>query len=88
MQGEFAARPRAGAGCAWCNTACCIHQRFLGQGKGDTTVYVDSAASSHMVSDESFISKHVVEKAICSVRIKGSCGTSSAFKKGTLKFGT
>ena len=49
---------------------------------GNTTVYIDSAASSHMVSDESFISKYD-----CSVRIKGSCGTSSATKKGTLKFG-
>ena len=54
---------------------------------GNTTVYIDSAASSHMVSDESFISKHVVEKADCSVRIKRSCGTSSATMKGTLKFG-
>ena len=45
---------------------------------GNTTVYIDSAASSQMVSDESFISKHMVEKADCSVRIKGSCGTSSA----------
>ena len=54
---------------------------------GNTTVYIDSAASSHIVSDEAFISKYVVEKADCSVRIKGSCGTSSATKKGTLKFG-
>ena len=54
---------------------------------GNTTVYIDSAASSHMVSDESFVSKHVVEKADCSERIKGSCGMSSATKKGTLKFG-
>ena len=54
---------------------------------GNTTVYIDSAASSHMVSDESFISKHMVEKADSSVRIKGSCGKSSTTKKGTLKFG-
>ena len=39
------------------------------------------------MSDESFISKHVVEKAHCSVRIKGSCGKSSSTEKGTLKFG-
>ena len=53
---------------------------------GNTTLYIDSAASSHMVSDEYFISKYVVKKADCSVRIKGSCGTSSETKKGTLKF--
>ena len=47
----------------------------------------DSTASRHVVSEESFISKHVVEKTDCSVRIKGSCGTSIATKKGTLIFG-
>ena len=52
-----------------------------------TKVYVDSAASSHVVSEASLISKHVVKRTDCSVRIKGSCGTSSATKKGTLKFG-
>ena len=54
---------------------------------GSTTVFIDSAASSHMVSADSRISQHVVETSDCNVRIKGSCGTSSAMKEGTLKFG-
>jgi len=40
-----------------------------------------------MVSADSRISQHVVETSDCNVRIKGSCGTSSGTKKGTLKFG-
>ena len=39
------------------------------------------------MSDDSRISQHVVETSDCSMRIKRSCGTSSATKKGTLKFG-
>ena len=54
---------------------------------GSTTVFIDSAASSHMVSADSRFSQHVVETSDCNVRIKGSCGTSSAMKEGTLKFG-
>lgn len=54
---------------------------------GDTTVYIDSAASSHMVCTESRLSKHVRDPVDCAVRIIGSCGTSNATKKGTLKFG-
>eukprot|EP00752_Nemacystus_decipiens_P002677 g2503.t1 len=54
---------------------------------GDTTLYIDSGASSHMVDDESRMSKHVLNPVDCAVRIIGSCGTSSATKKGTLKFG-
>ena len=54
---------------------------------GSTTVFIDSAASNHMVNADSRISQHVVETPDCNGRIKGSCGTSSATKKGTLKFG-
>ena len=54
---------------------------------GDTTVYIGSAASSHMVCTESRISKHVIKPTDCDVRITGSFGTSNATKKGTLKFG-
>lgn len=65
-----------------------IHERFQVKEEvnslsvENTTVYIDTAAPSHMVSDESYISKHVVENADCSVRIKRSCGTSSATEKG------
>ena len=54
---------------------------------GSTTLFIDSAASSHMVSTYSRLSQHAVETSDCNVRIKGSCGTSSGTKKGTLKFG-
>ena len=54
---------------------------------GDTTVYIDSAASSHMVCTESRISKQVIKLIDCDVRIIGSCGTSNTTKKGSLKFG-
>ncbi|CAB1113561.1 unnamed protein product [Ectocarpus sp. CCAP 1310/34] len=54
---------------------------------GDTTLYIDTAASSHMVDAESRMSKRVFDPVDCAVRIIGSCGTSSATKKGTLKFG-
>lgn len=53
----------------------------------DTTVYIDSAASSHMVCANSRMSQQVLDPADCAVRIIGSCGTSNATKKGTLKFG-
>ncbi|CAB1121335.1 unnamed protein product [Ectocarpus sp. CCAP 1310/34] len=54
---------------------------------GDTTLYIDSGASSHMVNAQSRMFKHVLNPVDCAVRIIGSCGTSSATKKGTLKFG-
>ncbi|CAB1119293.1 unnamed protein product [Ectocarpus sp. CCAP 1310/34] len=55
---------------------------------GDKTVYIDSAASSHMICTESRMSKHVRDPVDCAVRIIGSCGTSNATKKnGTIKFG-
>ena len=54
---------------------------------GDTTVYIDSAASSHMVCTESRISKQLIKLTDCDVRIIGSCGTSNATKKGMLKSG-
>eukprot|EP00903_Cladosiphon_okamuranus_P021851 g20088.t1 len=53
----------------------------------DSTCYVDSAASSHMVDEQSRLSHHVLNPVDCAVRIIGSCGTSDATKKGTLKFG-
>ena len=55
---------------------------------GSTTVFIDSVASIHMVSADSPISQHVVETSDWNVRIKGSFGTSTATKEGTLKFGT
>ena len=54
---------------------------------GSTTEYNDSAASSHMVCTESRISKQVIKLTDCDVSVIGSCGTSNATKKGTLKFG-
>ena len=53
----------------------------------DTTVYIDSATSSHMVCTEPRISKQVIKLTDCDVRIIGSCGTSNATKKDTLRFG-
>ena len=52
---------------------------------GSTMVFIDSPASSKMVSADSHISQQVVETSDCNVSIKGSCGPSSATKKGTLK---
>ncbi len=54
---------------------------------GSTIMFVDTAASSHMVSADSYASRYVTEKSDCNVRIKGSCGTSSAAQKGILRFG-
>ena len=52
---------------------------------GDTAVFIDTAASNHMVTAESRLSTHhVVNQIYCSVRIKGSCGLSSATSKGTV----
>ncbi|CAB1099484.1 unnamed protein product [Ectocarpus sp. CCAP 1310/34] len=53
----------------------------------DSACYIDSAASSHMVDEQSRLSHHVLNPVDCAVRIIGSCGTSDATKKGTLKFG-
>ena len=53
---------------------------------GDAAVFIDTAASYHMVSAESQLCQHVVNKIDCSVRAKGSCGLSSASSKGTLRF--
>ena len=53
---------------------------------GDTAVFIDTTASSHMVTAESRLCQHVVNTTACSVRIKGSCGLSSATSKGTLVF--
>ena len=93
MQGELAAThvqvqdaPGATQYVAFTN-AFQVKEKVNSLSVGITTVYIDSAGSSHMMSDESFISKHLVEKADCSMRIKGSCSTSSATKKCTLKFG-
>ena len=54
---------------------------------GKTTVYIDSAPSSHMVCTESRISKKIIKLTDGDVRIMGTCGTSNATKKGTLKIG-
>ena len=40
-----------------------VRQKVNPPSDGKTTVYTDSAASSHMVSDESCLSKDVVEKS-------------------------
>ena len=53
---------------------------------GDTAVFMDTAASSHVVTVESFPCQHVVNTTACSVRIKRSCGLSSVTSKGTLAF--
>ena len=53
---------------------------------GDATVVMDTAASHHIVPAESQLYQHVVNKIDGSVRVKGSCGLSSASSKGTLSF--
>ena len=53
---------------------------------GDTAVFIDTTASSHMVTAESRLCQHVVNTTACSVSIKGSCGVSSATSKGKLAF--
>lgn len=50
---------------------------------GDTTFYIDTAASSHMVDSQSLMSKYVFNLVDCAVRIIESCGTPDATKKGT-----
>lgn len=45
-------------------------------------VFIDTTASSHMVSDRSQTAKHTIDKEECRVRPTGSYGTSSATKKG------
>ena len=39
---------------------------------GDTAVFLDTAALSHMVTAESRLCQHVVNTTACSVRIKGA----------------
>ena len=53
---------------------------------GDTTVYIDSAASSHMVCTGSRISKQVIKPTDWDVRIIRTCETSNASKEDTPKF--
>ena len=53
---------------------------------GDTAVSIDTAASNHMVTTESRLCQYGVDTIACSVRIKGSCGLSSATFEGTLVF--
>lgn len=48
---------------------------------------VDTAAPRIVVDAESHMSKHVAIPVDCTVRIIGSCGTSSASKKGILRVG-
>ena len=52
-----------------------------------TTVFIDTAASSHMVWAESPVATHVGERYACNVQVEGSCGQSNATQKGKLKFG-
>ena len=49
-----------------------------------TAVFVDTAASHHMVPAESRLCQHAANKIDCSGRVKGSCGLPSATSKGTL----
>ena len=49
-------------------------------------MFVHTSASHHMVPAESQLCQHVVNNIDCSVRVKGSCGLSSASSKGTLRF--
>ena len=53
---------------------------------GDAAVFIDIAASHHMVPAESQLCQHVVNKIDCSVRVKGSYGLSNASSKGALRF--
>lgn len=62
-------------------------ERDKSEAVGDATLYIDTAASSHMVDAHSPMSKQVVNPVDCAVRIIGSCGTSNASKKGILKVG-
>ena len=54
---------------------------------GDTAaVFVDTAASPHVVAAGSRVCQHVTDKIDCDVRLNGSCDLSSATSKGTLAF--
>ena len=74
---------------AWCTQEDIAFPAVMENGSttpaGDTSaVFVDTAASHHMVSAESWPCQHVTNKTGCDVRVKGSCGLFSAASKGTL----
>ena len=53
---------------------------------GTDTTPVDTAASNHMVPAGSQLCQHVVNKIDCCMRVRGSCGVTTARTKGTLAF--
>ena len=53
---------------------------------GDKAMFIDTAASNHMVSTGSQLCQHVVNKIDCCMRIRGSCGVTTARTKSTLAF--
>ena len=50
------------------------------------TIIIDTAASHHMVPAKSKLCQHVVNKIDCCMRVRGSCGLTTARTKGTLAF--
>ena len=76
---------------AWCTQEDIAFPAVMENGSttppGDTAaVFVDTAASHHMVPAESRLCQQVTNKTDCDVRVIGSCGLSSATSKGTLAF--
>lgn len=49
-------------------------------------VFIGTGASSDMVAEDSALGGKVVNQKACRVRIKGSCGISTAQVKGALRF--
>ena len=52
----------------------------------DTAVFIDTAASNHMVPAGSQLCQHVVNKIDCCMHVRRSCGVTTARTKGTLAF--
>ena len=53
----------------------------------DTAVFIDTAASNHMVPAGSQLCQHVVNKIDSCMRVRGSCSVTAARTKDTLAFG-
>ena len=47
----------------------------------NTAVFIDTAASNHMVPAGSQLCQHVVNKIDCCMRVRGSCGVNTARTK-------
>ena len=52
----------------------------------DTAVFIDTAASNHIVPARSQLCQHVVNKIDCSMHVRGYCRVTTARPKGILAF--